>query len=372
MKRKASYRLLQGGVGIGLSAFFSLSFAVMSPVPLSNECASQVSNFSSQSLQSFSIGAPVKGWGPRRSPMSLESNANLAACAGDSQSGITWQQQRVLAAADFWVAKKLNYCHHYTPDYATPLALRGAQKWQGGYCSAALSIMPNSFYFQQQARWNYSGQGDETAANWVKTRMWYGVDCSNFTSFIYNFALGKQFNSNTAFQSGQRHDQSQDHLSPNTQTGLSLLDNPEAAGKLVCMDNSLEVNHSCVGHGGYLTAIDGKGQLLPSGSVTADALSALPLYPGDLLFIAGGGVDTAPDKSDVTHVVMWTGKKIGYGPEDILPSKIAPNSLCPQEDWMPKVGQWVIVDSHYQGPDYRALTPCFYLNHLWGVRRVIQ
>jgi hypothetical protein len=39
---------------------------------------------------------------------------------------------------------------------------------------------------------------------------------------------------------------------------------------------------------------------------------------------------------------------------------------------MPHIGDWVITDSHYQGPDYRILTSCFYLNNLWGVRRVIH
>lgn len=70
-------------------------------------------------------------------------------------------------------------------------------------------------------------------------------------------------------------------------------------------------------------------------------------------------------------VVLWLGKQVGYGDNDINPALIAPNSLCPAADWLPKIGDWVISDSHYQGADYRVLTSCFYLNNLWGVRRVI-
>ncbi len=31
----------------------------------------------------------------------------------------TWQRQRIIAAADYWIKQKLNYCHHYLPNYAT-------------------------------------------------------------------------------------------------------------------------------------------------------------------------------------------------------------------------------------------------------------
>lgn len=35
------------------------------------------------------------------------------------------------------------------------------------------------------------------------------------------------------------------------------------------------------------------------------------------------------------------------------------------------LGNWIITDSHYQGPDFRASTNCFYRNQVWGVRRVL-
>ncbi len=172
------------------------------------------------------------------------------------------------------------------------------------------------------------------------------------------------------WQAGQRRGGSQSNLSPNQQQTNNILDNPQAAGQLVCADNTLEIGHSCNGHGGYLSVIDQQGQK-HKGSIKASDLAALPLYPGDLLFISATKQSSA-NPSLVTHVVIWTGKQVGNGPNDIAPSQIAPNGLCAQDLWIPHVGDWVISDSHYQGADYRVLTSCFYLNNLWGVRRVIN
>lgn len=329
-------------------------------------CQHNVANFNYELQQPFNIDRFVRGWGPMRNTLQL--NNELVSCL-DNSVGLDWQRQRILAAADFWIKQKLNYCHHYLPDYPTPLSLRNVGYNKGGYCSTAKNIMPGSTYYQQQARWNYSGTGPETMGNWLNNSMWYGMDCSNYTTFLYNFAFGLLFSSKTEYQAGQRADKTQNNLSPNQQSGTNVLDNPKAAGQLVCKDNTLEVQHSCAGHGGYLSAIDNFGNKHP-GSITASDLASLPLYPGDLLFISASRPD-AKNTSAVVHVVMWTGKQVGYGSNDIPPEQIAPNGLCPQKDWMPRPGDWVINDSHYQGADYRVLTTCYYLNNLWGVRRVI-
>ncbi|WP_155823916.1 hypothetical protein [Legionella shakespearei] len=331
-----------------------------------SQCQNNVANFTAELQQPFNIDRFVRGWGPMRNTLQL--NNELLNCL-DNSVGLDWQRQRIIAAADFWIKQKLNYCHHYLPDYPTPLSLRNVGYNKGGYCSAAKDIMPGSPYYQQQVRWNYSGLGAETMGNWLNNTMWYGMDCSNYTTFLYNFAFGLMFSSKTEYQAGQRADPMQYDLSPNQQSEDNVLDNPKAAGLLVCSDNTLEVQHSCDGHGGYLSAIDSSGTK-HRGSITAKNLAALPLYPGDLLFISASRPD-AVNPSAVVHVVMWTGKQVGYGSNDIHPDQIAPNSLCPQKDWMPRVGDWVITDSHYQGADYRVLTSCYYLNNLWGVRRVI-
>lgn len=353
------------------------------------DCNSNVSNFDYELSHNFdSTTSFDPAWGPARNDLALSpSNPNLTGCP--TSAGVTWMRNRVVAAAQFWVAQKLNYCHHYNPDWATPTSQRGASQSSGGYCNPAVDTMPASVYYGQQARWNYSGTGSETAYNWVSNnRMWYGMDCSNTTSFIYNFALGPnstlgiQFNSETNYQAGQITGTSQDNLSPNQQVNGNAaltLNNPTAAGLLVCDDGTTDPNPSspslCAGHGGYLSGINSSGTFTKSVTV---AHVASVLQPGDLLFIAGGGPDPQPNPngstSMVTHVIMWLGKQVGYGANNINPSLIAPNDApcASQSIWQPQVGDWVIVDSHYQGYDYRILTTCFYLNDLWGVRRVIR
>lgn len=325
-------------------------------------CQNMVDNFNAELKQAFHSARVVKGWGPRRRVLKL--NPELRHCF--KKAGVDWQRQRILAAADYWIKQKINYCHHYVPDYQTPLGLRNAAHNKGGYCNPAKNEHPGSVYYQQQVRWNYNGNADETPSNWSNNAMWYGVDCSNYTTFLYDFSFGVLFSSGIKSQAGQRAGKAQKNLSPNQQSTDNVLDNPHAAGKLVCKDNSLEQEHSCAAHGGYLSVIDSSGKK-HHGSILSKDLAALPLYPGDLLYIS----TPKPHAGSVIHVVMWTGKQVGYGPNDILPNQIAPNTRCPQKEWMPHLGDWVITDSHYQGPDYRVMSACYYLNNLWGVRRVI-
>jgi hypothetical protein len=370
-------------------------FISVSKGPIPQDCNSNVANFNFELLQNFdSTTGFTVGWGPDRLVPGLRpANPDLRNCA--ASAGVSWQQQRIIAAAIFWVAQKLNYCHHYNPDYATPLSQRNAGQTAGGFCNPALDAMPGSVYYGQLARWNYSGKGSETSNNWVNNnQMWYGMDCSNTTAFIYGFALGTNatlgipFDSKTGYQAGQINGTSQDTLSPNEQVNgdpARTLNNPNAAGLLVCADGSTDPNPSapsmCAGHGGYLSGISNTGCFTKS--VTVAQVAAV-LQPGDLPYIAGasgrfcGSPDRQPrpdaETSDVTHVIMWLGKQVGYGANDINPALIAPADVpCADPSiWLPKIGDWVIVDSHYQGYDYRVLTTCFYLNDLWGVRRVIR
>lgn len=367
----------------------------ISPGPIPQDCNSNVANFNYeliQSLDSLDPSAFVTGWGPRRNNLFLSpSNPNLTNCP--TTAGIPWEQQRIIAAAIYWIKQKLNYCHHYNPDYATPPSGRGAAGNAGGYCNPEVDIMPGSVYYGQQARWNYSGQGSETANNWVNNnQMWYGMDCSNYTAFLYNFAfgpnaaLGIPFDSKTGFQAGQQSTGCvsgtcpQDNLSPNTQVPsdpTQVLNNPDEAGKLVCVDGTIDPTPSsptmCTGHGGYLSSFNSSGARIPQGSITAQQVSQV-LQPGDILFIAGSGANPDGTTSMVTHAIMWLGKQVGYGPNDVNPSLIAPDDgeCAAPNIWQPHVGDWVITDSHYQGADYRVLTTCFYLNNLWGVRRVLN
>lgn len=276
--------------------------------------------------------------------------------------------------------------HHHVPDYRTTPDLRSAASG-GGYCSPAINIHPGTPYYNQPVRWNYNGKGSETKENWINNElMWYGVDCSDFTSFIYNLAFGIQFNSDTGYQAGQARDGSQDNLTPNAQTAFDRLqsydnnDPDSPAGVLVCKNGHTEIEDpDCGGLGsnGYFSVFvppythPNHPEPTPGNITDADLKN---LKPGDLLFLGFAGGSGNNPTSMVTHVITWTGKHVGTGPNDIPPEQIAPESICPNS-WQPLPGngqnEWVIIDSHYQGPDYRILSSCFYQNNIWGVRRVI-
>ena len=363
----------------------------ITPGPVSTSCPANLANFNyelNQKLDSTVIDkGTIQSWGPGRNHLLLSrTNPNLIQCTTtnrNNRTAMTWMQNRVLAAYDFWIKQKLNYCHHHVPDSATPLVSNGTPRASipsndGGYCSAAVDIMPGSKYYGQAVRWNYNGVGSETAVNWLQNnQMWYGVDCSDFTSFIYNYAFGMQFNSDTGFQAGQAEDGSQDLLTPNGQTLNNRLatftnnSNRSPAGVLVCKNGQTEVEHTDCGglntNGYFSVFLNSSTHPTPS-NITPAMLNLL--QPGDLLFLGFAGHDGNNTRSMVTHVITWTGKKVGLGSNDIRPDQIAPEEICP-DNWQPKIGDWVIADSHYQGPDYRVFSACFYQNNIWGVRRVI-
>ncbi|MFI4919513.1 MAG: hypothetical protein ACHP65_08150 [Legionellales bacterium] len=335
-------------------------------IPASNSCEANTSNFNAELSQAFDGPPPYDGigWGPARTLFTP--TAFATACA--QQQGTSWQQQRLLAAADFWISQKLNYCQHHVPDFQTPLSQRGNIYGapNGGYCNPVVDLAPNTAYYNQQARWNYSGSGSETASNWVNNgAMWYGFDCSNYTAWLYDFALGIQFDSGIPEQAGQTDPTSSD--GPNN--GGAEYHAGTTSGYLVCKDGTTDgPSSTCyTPTNPYISTIDSAGHYDPH-AVTIAELTA-HLQPGDLLYIAGSL--TADESTPaVTHVIMWTGLTIGTGAGQVKPSQIAPDDICNSNgQWQPIIGQPVITDSHYQGPDYRMLTQCFYLDHVWAVRR---
>lgn len=360
------------------------------PGPLSTSCWDNVGNFNDVLTQNFDTGS-VDQWGPAPAVFTMSSsNPNLTGCAASAGTG--WSQQRILDAIDFWIQQKLNYCHHHVPDYATPVVNFGTPRASipgsaGGYCSTFTDLKPGTPYYGQEVRWNYSGTGSETKENWLNNNyQWFGVDCSDFTKFYYNFALSganlstftAPFNSDTGYQAGQSTGGTQDTLTPNEQQSLNSYlgnySNSTAAGTILCADGSLEqissIPPTCgAGANPYMSVFDNTGHR----TLTITDTMLGYLQPGDLLFVAPpSNSDGAATSSIITHVITWTSKKVGNGPNDIPASRIAPNEECPN-DWQPQTGDWVIADSHYQGPDYRVYNGCgFYVDNIWGVRRVIQ
>lgn len=351
-------------------------------------CQNQACNFSyalrggANSL----IGIPTGiSWGPQAQPIAFD--PSLANYLTDSQ----WQQNRILAAINYWVSQKVNYCHHHVPTW-WPAQGSGFYT-PGEICSNNGNIYPTNPLTGQESmiRWNYSGIGAESQNAWYQHDGVYGnyvagLDCSDFSALIYNFGLSQLFTSDVSLQSGQ--------VEPNTapsmsnfkdNQGLDLVGLP-SAGQLVCADGTLATTNgtsndplACNNHGGYISVFNNSGQY-ESQAITDTMLNNLK--PGDLVYISG---DAAVSKQ-VTHVVVWTGQKIGQSTL-ISESQIAPQSdadlvhtnpqLCistgESATWRAQnnQGNWIIADSHYQGPDFRAFTQCFYRTQVWGVRRVI-
>ncbi len=106
------------------------------------------------------------GWGPNAATLPAVAAPADAGCAGT-----TWKQERILSAAVHCVnetgnPQALQYRHHHIPDWDPPTST----------ASAAAEIV------RQQ-----DGQSPQA---WGPGR---GLDCSNFTAWVYNFGLGIKF-----------------------------------------------------------------------------------------------------------------------------------------------------------------------------------
>ena len=358
-------------------------------------CQSNVANFTRLngiSLIGSSNGAST--WGPNLASLSFPSVLNQC------ESSLTWQQARIMASASYWVGQKPNYCHHHVPTWLPDTSA------SFGVCATNPAVMP-PVPVESMIRWNYSGNGLESAVTWYNINSGlayptgnygYGLDCSDYTHLVYAYGESIVFTSDISMQAGQTTIES--NLAPNM-VGFVDSTTPDvlglyAAGQLVCADGTVApigaTNTSCDGHGGYISVFNSSGVYSNTG-VTDAMLNNL--QAGDLLYIGGCAsdpnslIDTACNnnpRQQVTHVIIWTAQQIGS-------SLIAPNNvIAPETDkdvygsansqcgttsnpyWWSvanNVGNWIITDSHYQGPDFRAFTSCFYRNQVWGVRRVL-
>lgn len=354
-------------------------------------CAQNVANFSA--LAGVDLGTTPFDyiWGPALATLPFPSD--LSVC----QSSLSWNQMRVLSAATYWINQKVNYCHHHVPTWYPAYELNGTTlnpSAQASFesCSLNNDIMP-PVPAESAIRWNYSGSGIESASAWRNSNSsqayqtgnyGYGLDCSDYTKLIYSYAESIIFNSQINTQAGQ----TQANLAPNLSgfVDAAALPSDGKAGALVCADGSTAplngaTNISCDLHGGYISVFESNGSYNANG-VTDAMLNNLQI--GDLLYIAGLAYDnvTQTINPNVTHVIMWTGQKIGISqlissnliaPETDIDSWGYHNGECSGSWWSVanNIGNWIITDSHYQGPDFRAFTSCFYRNQVWGVRRVL-
>lgn len=106
------------------------------------------------------------GWGPRAAALPPVSVPTDAGC-----DAMTWKQERILSAALHYVndpgnPQGLQYRHHHIPDWDPPTSTLSAAGEKSD---------------------EQDGQSPET---WGPGR---GLDCSNFTAWVYNFGLGIKF-----------------------------------------------------------------------------------------------------------------------------------------------------------------------------------
>ena len=280
----------------------------------------------------------------------------------------TWKQQRLVAALDFWIDQELNYCHHHIPLWTPPEDVGiPAFRISNGYytqtdaygvtrtqtCSPARRVDGAQILKDIPKRCDPEKGITEfccpdSTANCIDQSAikWEGVDCSDFTSWVYNFSFGVETNK-AAIPTGI-----------GTQACNGEIKNK--AGHFVVGDGVLlDINHK---------NFDNYGKYLK---------------PGDLLYIL------KLDKSNTTivHVVVWTGKVWGDIKHDKAYYKegngvnfgqsgdrVGGDFLSYQDitagdilnDKTP-----LIVDSHFAGPAYRPFMG-WYRKHISHVRRIIN
>jgi len=240
-------------------------------------------------MEEFKACKEINTWGPQPNVYPVVDTKIIPA-----KCDLTiWQQKRVLALIDKFTKKGWNYCHHHTPSWLPPDSQRVAidpsnisgDGGSDGVCSAA------------------GLSGDKKSG-------WNGIDCTHFTSWVYNYGFGAHLASLTGDQAC----------------------GPNAPGSVV--DLKFDSNNN----------------------YTNDEIAKL--QPGDLLYIAKkSGVNPMA----VSHGILWTGIKVqASGPfsEEVLLKNVPPSQIkAVQNDIanLKKNGKdlYIIADSHNAGPNYR-------------------
>lgn len=296
-------------------------------------------------------------WGPHAAVYGAISTSSCADVA-------TFQRELVMAAENYWVDQGINYCHHHIPGWVPPSSPAKFRNSSSGSTSGG-----SSSGMTCTANRRSDGSQSLTAVAHDDVN-WQGVDCSDFTSWVYDFT-------------------GVTHADGNLETGIgtqacSTDDDPlvgkEQAGVL------LDINQ-----GNIASLVD-------------------HLRPGDLLYIT----QTAPLAANstptnvangfiVSHVITWTGKhfsELRNGPEGNLYDPAAAGrresrlgadigsylkSVDPNQRILPTdlgtadKDPWMIIDSHFAGPAYRpfviptaSMKADWYVANLSHVRRIID
>lgn len=278
-------------------------------------------------------------WGPHQTTSNFETATLPTGC-----NSVEWQQSRLLAALNFWIDKGYNYCHHHIPGWLPPDDTQAANPT----FRVTNSNNPNmtctvNRYLDGSQNSDQNGSCTASTANCVGPDVldqiqFQGVDCSDFTSWVYNF------------------------------TGLSTQGQPlkTATGAQACdqrIINGIQQNN---------------GVLLDINHNNFKQYQNL-LQPGDLLFIMAGSKSSTPTK--ISHVVVWTGMTWGdidsnteyYKEQDGKTFGMAGDRVGGDFLSYGTVSTTtpLIVDSHFAGPAYRPFLG-WYVKNLSHVRRIIN
>jgi hypothetical protein len=278
-------------------------------------------------------------WGPHQTITSFDNATMPTGC-----DSIEWQQSRLLAALNFWIDKGFNYCHHHIPGWLPP---DDTQEANPRYrvtnpSDGNMTCTPNRYLDGSQHN-NQNVSCASNIANCVAPDIlaqiqFQGVDCSDFTSWVYNFA------------------------------GLSTAGQPlnTAIGAQACDQRILKGIQQ------------NEGVLLDINHNNFKQYQSL-LQPGDLLYIMAGSKSSVPTK--ISHVVVWTGMTCGDIDDNTTYYKEQDGKTFGQAgdrvggDFLSygKVSSTtpLIVDSHFAGPAYRPFLG-WYAKNLSHVRRIIN
>lgn len=262
-------------------------------------------------------------------------------------------RELVMAVENYWVDQNVNYCHHHVPGWLPP---EGTNAAGTSYRDSTRDSTLLTCTAQRAADGSQSLQlaaGDTPASFTADNINWHGVDCSDFTSWAYNFA------------------------------GITSNDLSTGIGTQAC---------STADNGGT-DADPSPGVLLDINQANIGTMESY-LRPGDLLYITQESpmTDAGQFTGDykLSHVVTWTGKRWSdlQAGADASRYDIArigqPDSRLggdfrahfpsgfdfSQLGATPATNPWMILDSHFAGPAYRPFL-LWYRTHLSHVRRII-
>ncbi|SDV46884.1 C40 family peptidase [Chitinasiproducens palmae] len=303
------------------------------------------------------VVAGVNSWGPVAVNYARYATpASTASCDRHE-----WQRNLLMAAVNYWVDQDINYCHHHIPGWSpyeklsaylsgkgtadevkqAKLFLNFSSGSTGGGDSSGMKCTPSRFADGHQAVSDKTGVQSETATKASEVK-WNGVDCSDFTSWVYNFAgiTGNALSTGVATQA--------------------------------CQTNRAGDSRT------YAT-----GVLLDINATNIDTFES-QLQPGDLLYILD---KNAAGSRNLAHVIIWTGlrwndtqassyadrAKFDIAKRGQVGSRLGGDFLAHgvSEANLATKNPYLIVDSHFAGPAYRPFSG-WYVANVSQVRRIIN